>query len=520
MNDKAIERRIVTGLIVSTDYIKQIRQIWDESLLESSVAKYLSNWCIEYYDQYGQAPFRDIEGIYYEKLRNGKIRKDLAEEIEEDILPDLSSDYEKSGFNTDYLVRQTKDHLRARRMEKHNSNIIGLLDKGKTDEAEKLAMSYHPVAEQRAEEIDIRNRELLKERLHQAFNTTYDPVLKYPGALGELLNPHLVRGGLIGIMSIGKSGKTFMLLDMAMRAIRQGARVAFFQGGDMTEAQQLMRIGVYLTKRHYREDSIGQMYEPVKDCIWNQIDECNKKERECDFGIFNSRKEDHSDYVNWYNKDNLVEAKKQYTDYSPCHNCEEWKHNNWGTAWLRQVNVESPLVYEEALEAYDKFLENNTGRFKLATYSNGTLSIPMIKAKLDLWEKEDDFLSDLILIDYADLLTSYNYTEFRHKQNDIWMGMRGLSQDRHALVVSPTQADSKAYSQSTIRQQNFSEDRRKFDHVTFMMGLNRDPGGVEKQIGIMRVNELVARESYFDQVRQVKVLQNLRRGRPVVSSTW
>jgi hypothetical protein len=317
-----------------------------------------------------------------------------------------------------------------------------------------------------------------------------------------------------------KVGKTMLLLDMAIRAMRQGKSVAFFQAGDMTEDQQLMRLAIYLTKRSNKEKYIGSMWQPVRDCIFNQLDECDLDERESDVGIFESKKEDKSDYFAWYKLENLVKAKSNIPDYKPCHNCKYWRNNTWGRAFIKKTNVDHVLTYREALQKTNEFLERNKGQFKMASYANDTLSVPMIDSKLDIWEQQDNFTPELIIVDYADLLTSDKYTEFRHKQNDIWKGLRGLSQERYALVVSPTQADAESYKSGLLKLSNYSEDKRKYAHVTAMFGLNRDPKGVEKEIGLMRVNEIVAREGMFNTARQVTVLQNLYRGRPVLSSFW
>jgi len=51
-----VERRIITGLITSTEFIQQIESIWDTQLLESSTARMLAGWVFEYYKKYQKAP--------------------------------------------------------------------------------------------------------------------------------------------------------------------------------------------------------------------------------------------------------------------------------------------------------------------------------------------------------------------------------------------------------------------------------------------------------------------------------
>src|SRR4030042_4183377 len=90
-----IERKIIIGLITSTEYLKLIQKIWNIELLESPTAKRLAIWCWEYFDKYQKAPKKDIEMIFFSKLKSGKLPKDIADEIQEDILPGLSQEYAK-----------------------------------------------------------------------------------------------------------------------------------------------------------------------------------------------------------------------------------------------------------------------------------------------------------------------------------------------------------------------------------------------------------------------------------------
>ena len=139
---------------------------------------------------------------------------------------------------------------------------------------------------------------------------------------------------------------------------------------------------------------------------------------------------------------------------------------------------------------------------------------------LDIWEREDGFVPDIIAIDYADLLVPEVRTEFRHQVDNIWKGLRNLTQERHCLGITVTQADARAYDQNKLKVSNFSEDKRKNAHVTAMYGINQDTKDREKKLGIMRFNELVVREGDFSSSNEVYVIQNLRRGRPFLGSFW
>lgn len=512
----SIERRIIIGLIASTDFLKQNRPLIDANLFKSAVAKLLARWCLEYYDEYKTAPGKQIESIYLEKLKNKKVSEDLAEEIEEDILPGLNEEY-KENPDLKYLKDQTTKYFKERKIQVITEQIQVLLENGDVEAAEELIKEYKTITGQRFD-ISLADESILP-KIDQAFKEVSAPVLEYPGALGQFWNHQLVKGGLVGLMAPEKRGKTFLLLDMSIRACRQGKKVAFFQAGDMTENQQLMRTCIYLAKKSNLEKYTGIQYLPVKDCIFNQLDICDKDERECDHGSLvdsDYTKETLRNEITFFD---LVETFKEKEDYVPCYNCKEYGYKKWGTPWLKQIRIKNVLGPVEAKEKINNFFIKTKRQFKLSSHANGTLSIEQINSILDTWEIEDGFSPDLIVIDYADLLVCEKRTEFRHQQNEIWKGLRGISQSRNQpLVVAPTQTDAKSYEVDTISLKHFSEDKRKYAHVTAMYGMNQDKTGREKRIGILRLNELVVREGDFDVANQVRILQRLEIGRPFLTS--
>lgn len=134
------ERKIIIGLITSTEFIEQITSIWDIKLLESGSARKLALWVMEYYNAFQVAPKRDIESIFYQKIKDNKIPKDEVEDIEE-ILQGLSDESEEE-VNIDYLIDQTSKYFQERRLIQYNNAINQLISAGKLEDAEQLASEY------------------------------------------------------------------------------------------------------------------------------------------------------------------------------------------------------------------------------------------------------------------------------------------------------------------------------------------------------------------------------------------
>jgi hypothetical protein len=513
----SIERRIAIGLITSTEYLEALQAEWNPEYMESPTAKMVSQWCWEYFKKRGKAPNDRIELIFEKKVKKG-IDDSLAEDIELNILPSLSDESEEEEFDLEDLLLDTREHFEERGLHVLTENVVGLLEKGKVEEATKL-VEDHKIKTGFAEmeqDLDLTSDDVLP-ALDETFNRSFKPVLRYSGALGEFWNHELVRGGFVSLLAPEKRGKSYFLLDMMIRAHKQGQPVAFFQAGDMTEGQQLMRAATNLTGRPTKDKYLGKQFVPVMDCVKNQNNQCTHKIRESRVGVFDDKTIEEL-RKQTPTMDEMKEAYEMNPKYKRCFNCSEFSKHKWGTAWIKEKEFKRQLTVNAAKRVFNKKIIGTKNKIRLSTHANGTLTVAKMIAKLNEWEKQG-FFPKLILIDYMDLFVPKSERqEFRHQQNEIWKAIRGVSQDRDALIVAPTQADALAHETTLLTLKNFSEDKRKFAHVTAMYGLNQDPEGIEKGIGILRINKIIIREDEFHSSHQVHVLQNLSIGKPILES--
>lgn len=509
-----IERQIIIALITSTEFHQRLQGKWSPVLIESQTAKRIASWCLEYFNQYSKAPGKDIGTIFYAKAKAG-LPKDIAEEIEQDILPDLSDDFVNQTINVDYVVTEALNYFEERHLLKYNEEGLQLIQSGQLIEARKHALNYKPIANDNSTWVDFSDPTVLN-RIEQAFNVSGECLIRYHGALGRFFNEHLCRGKFVGFQASSKRGKTFELIELANRACRQKRNVAFFSAGDMTEGEMFIRESIYLTKKSNKEKYCAEHFEPVADCVLNQLNKCNKEERNCDFGVFEGKNEKY--LRNEITLEELKESYEENYDYKPCTFCDDYKTNKLGTPWVKKIKKVEPLTVQEAKLAFDKFFIRYKRSFKLSSHTAGTLSVKQMKSILAIWRKQDGFIPDVIIVDYADIMIDEVVKDPKERENVIWRDLRGLSQSEKALVISPTQADSDSFDKDTMSKKNFSQDRRKYDHVTAMWGMNQDKNGREKEIGIMRFNELAIREGEGNEKNQVYVLQNLRKGKSYLSS--
>ncbi len=507
-----MERKIIIGLVTSTDFLNKITKVFDQQYIQSVAARHIACWCLEYYQKYNKAPGEEIEQIYAEKRLT--LQTDIQEEIGEDILPSLSAEYVRDKGVSPYLFDQAVKYLQEQQLKQHMEQVTLLFDKGEHDKAIALQNEFIPIKIEEGNTLQF-DDEVLSKRIKEAFNKDLQSVLTYPGALGEMLNEQLIRSGFVAFLAPEKRGKTYLMMELANTALRQNNKVAFIQAGDMTERDFLRREGIYLSGINIKENSCKNRYKPIRDCLLNQLDRCDRKERECDFGVFDGGKTPQQ-VRQELTRDDYIEALENNPDYLPCRNCPLYKDQ--GALWYEKLPDVEPLSVKQALLCTKNFMKKRGKNLRLSTYANSTLSVFDLHNLLADWKRQDGWVPDVIIIDYADLLVPGVKLDYRHQQNHIWKELRRISQETNALVITATQADADSYKRDTISLSNFSEDKRKFAHATAFYGLNQDKDGREKALGVLRINELLIREGGIQSGKQVCILQCLDIGRPYLGS--
>lgn len=503
-DDEFIERRIVTGLIVSVEYAQEVEPIWKKEYIESRAAQLISGWCLDYFRAYKRAPREDIEGIYTSHLK--ELPQSQAEDIEE-ILSGLSEEFSRGVFNVQYLLDQTKSYFKERELRLFSDKIQRALDSGDLTEAEHLALTFNPSAEELTEVIDpLGSAQIIK----RAFTESVEPIIRFPKALGEFWNDSFCRDSFVALMAPEKRGKSFWLMELTIRAVMSGCNVVMFQAGDMSMEQWIRRVCIYLAGRSDKIKYCTPRWVPVLDCWRNQTDCCDQEEREGSFGIFPQGTDQKT-----LTYKTLVDRAECYPEYKPCHNCPHIQ----GAVWMQWQEALKPLNWKDAVRISKQWRDKHEKQMRLATYPNETLTISEIRAKLEVLERKEGYIPDVIIVDYVDIMApdpDCSRLDKLEQTNRIWQRLRRLSQEKHCLVITATQAAATAYDKESMTLKDFSDNKKKYAHVTATYALNQTDE--EKKLGVMRIGKMVIREDEFDRREQIHVLQHLHKGRPFVGS--
>lgn len=467
--DRKIERHILIGMIVNTNYLSFVSTKLTKNDLKNTYASTIAGWCLDYFEKYGEAPKENIQKIFEYHNRKEEITDNDVDLIEK-LLQEISVEYsEGEDINVDFLLDKTEEYLKRNHIEQTIVEVQNKIQEGDIKGAETAILGMKPVQITSKEGIDPLGD---LERVEKAFSNISEPLLKLPGAFGELLNEHLTRDSFVCFQGPEKCGKTWLLYWIALQGLLQRKNVAIFQIGDMTEAQSIIRLAIILAGKSNKKKYCGSFEKPMGF-------------QGVTAGRFNNG-----------------------------------MPSGYGVK-LENVNIEDPLSAKEAHEIYnetcDKYKIHN--HLRLFTMPADTVSFTDIDSELDRLEKQENWVADIVVVDYMDLARCEERVDSeRAGINKIWKKAKSLNNKRHILLISATQADAETYTGEVQTRQNYSEDKRKYSHVNVMIGMSQTDE--EKRLGLMKFNTLVSREGEYITSSVCYVLQCLRTGEPVVDSVF
>jgi len=181
--DSSVEKQILTGMIVSSDFLKNIIPSYDSDYFRSSFVKRVSQWILEYYNIYNQAPLKNIESIY--EAERERLDPNEATLIAS-FLSTLSREFEAlESFNTDYHVQQTLRYYKKREIEIRARNALALVEKDKTEDAEAEMLGLKKISKATSNCYNPFEQRFIAE----SFAAKESDFFRFPGAFGDFVGP-------------------------------------------------------------------------------------------------------------------------------------------------------------------------------------------------------------------------------------------------------------------------------------------------------------------------------------------
>lgn len=489
--ESTLEKRIITGMIVSTDFLSDLQDMFNIEYIQNRYARTVAMWCADYFDNYNKAPFTDIQNIF--DAHRAKLESEEAELIS-DLLKEISDRYKQQEMNTDYLYDQTTEYFLKRELEIMNGNIGILLSQGDIKAAEKEVLEFHRISKVASKWINPMTTEGVEIAFKQGVS-----INNFKKDLGKFIST-VSRGWLIGIMGPFKRGKTWFADEWALSGMFGFRKVVKFSL-EMNEAQNRGRIYRRLTAF---PDEGQLVIIPVFDCAHNQYGRCKKTERAGNIPLVASENE----------KLPRFDPKAKINDvYQHCSACREYDREDYQfSIWYKVINTKAKdykdwfdeYSVKDRLKAYEEMYKHY---YRLRCYPRFTANVTDILRDLDVLERKEGFIPDLVEVDMVDILAPERKgLAGVEKEDESWMALARLASERNCVVITPTQVTREAQEADTLSSKHAAKWIGKLGHIDAMYTINQSL--IEKQMGFARIGCIEHRHMKFGD-NQCFVTQNL-----------
>jgi hypothetical protein len=482
----AIEKRILTALIVSTQFNQEVAHLINPDYFTNSFIRTVARWCVDFYTTYNLAPFDHIQDIFLD--HQIELQEEDVDLIQK-LLTDISKRYElDSGINVDYSVAQALKFFKTRELMITSTNIKLLLEQGKVEDAESQINSFTKISRLTSGWVDP-----IEEKYVDEVFQRQERMFKFPGQLGKFLGG-FDREWLIAIAAGYKRGKSFALQEIVITAIHQNLRVAFFSL-EMGRAESNNRFYKRILGAGTSEG--GPAVYPCFDCTYNQDNSCRKSERTNNILLL------------------ARNGKPKFSPdlkYQPCTICRSVDPMNYSVAWWYEM-IDRPAYTAAAVKTQLASLQkvwSNLYRFK--QYPKFSATLDDMRRDLDILESTEGFVPDIIIIDQANGIKPESGVsmEGTAPHMSAWRGMAALTGERNAMVVSPTQITRAALDKKSVGQSDIALHIGLLGDIDVGYSLGQTP--IEKGEGVIRYTKLMSRHEEHQTEGSCVVLQNLSFG--------
>jgi len=493
------EKRIVTGLVVSTQFLQQVGNRIELDYFTNSYLKTIASWCLAFYEEHKKAPYKHIKDIFESEVHS---INEADGELIGDLLNTLSEQYDVDALNVDYLKDTTNDYIRMRELEILVNNISVLKEKGDLSDAEDLIKDFKKVQITVGMDHIINPGDMeQKEALYRKMAEEEANFFQLPGDLGKYLG-NFKRGDVVGYFAPAKAGKSWVLTNHYKNAILSKKKTIFWSA-EMIGTEVNARADKAFFPMVDMLDGQGEYTFPVFDCIMNQTGDCDKRM---------------SPVI-------VLEGTELISDPSHvvCTKCR----NSYNGKFVPTVYQDT--IFRNQLDIFtlqDKFYNKDRtsknfvkqmGKYgRISAPPKYSLSYDWMMQDLDNLFARDNFIPDILLLDYIDILNVDSTHDDYRLEDERWKILAKLAGATNTLVVTVTQSNKAGFTAGHLTTEHQGGFYGKVRHVNLMVGLNQNEGQKEK--GIMEFGITEARSMHYIPGQTCTVLQDLKSGQSYLDS--
>ena len=148
-------------------------------------------------------------------------------------------------------------------------------------------------------------------------------------------------------------------------------------------------------------------------------------------------------------------------------------------------------------------------------FPTSSLSIEQLESYLDMLEQQHNFVPDILILDYADLM-DIDPTSLRIDTGHMFRRLRGLMNKRNMALATATQGSRKAAESNTTRETHIAEDWSKVGTTDFLVTYSQTE--LEEKRGFARL--LVEKARTAKKHYTVMISQSYETGQFCLSSVY
>ena len=143
--------------------------------------------------------------------------------------------------------------------------------------------------------------------------------------------------------------------------------------------------------------------------------------------------------------------------------------------------------HHNSIEEASTFRKMIDGQLELRNYSLGNLSINGLKSELKNLDVYENFIPDVICLDYADGMDHGPGAVERDRINNTWKALRNVASEIKGAVITVSHSGRDTVGgEKDVKAKNVTDDIRKVNHVTKLGNINQTVE--EKKMGIVRID--------------------------------
>ena len=499
---RSVEEQILLHLIISDKFCHAICPVLNLDYFQVDSFRTIAKWIKKYYDEHKKSPKKNIRKIY-------QVEKISIKESEADILKSVLTslkyqEEKEETINLEYAISAASNYFRKRDLSITADLMQEYIQRDMLDEAEIIRYKINT----QIQEAEVGSHTFSQEALEECFDETITgDTFTFNGYLSNIVGK-IERGHFLAFMGPPKRGKTTWLVECASQALFSGLKVAFFSlemRRRRINQRFYQRFGGLLLPSHYLGNRIFEY--PVADCEFNQNGSCEYKIRMNSVPLFPPGDAE---------KPTSIEDTPD--GYRPCIACYQdlkIRKNCKITTWFEiinnpEVNIHNAQKVRKSFSMYEKNL-------RVFFYPRRSKSLEEIIQKLTLLEHVENFLPDVVIIDYLDITKPLGRgTQERHDLNAIWEMADGFSTEKNITLISATQAGRGSAKRKSLVVEDISEEWRKIAHVDKLIAINQSSD--EKRRKVQRIGLLANRDDDFSTHDQALCLQNMSACQPCIDS--